>query len=42
MDPITGLWLITGAGSVLLLGLFGVCALSAYRAVRSHTPQDER
>lgn len=41
MDPVTGLWFITGVGIVLLLGLFGVCAFYAYLTVRSHMPQDE-
>jgi hypothetical protein len=41
MDPITGLLLITVAGIILLLGLFGVCLHYAYLAVRSQTAHEE-
>jgi hypothetical protein len=38
MSPITVLWGIVVTGSVLLLGLFGVCARAAYRAVNAPPP----
>jgi hypothetical protein len=41
MDPVTGLLVITVAGIILLLGLFGVCLRSVYLAVRSQTAYEE-
>lgn len=38
MSPITVLWGIVVTGSVLLLGLFGVCTRWAYHAVKNPPP----